>query len=256
MTQEIPVDPVHAADVVPDRVDPAAPEPVPSWWPVGETPPLVPHPLRWADLSETTLWVAAMLLTGRDLADPELGDHTSAFPPDHDELTQWLELRPDSAALYCLLREAVESKAINSGGRKDIKGCEMPWGVVRIRWEDASRIARDGLPIAPRPVELSVELDGPATLFRASKSELHEAMMQAYEVEQGAGRPAPNLVDLPPLVGVRLALDGKRATQPEIIDMADWFPFPALRNRTGRHLKKIVSWPNPEGLSGLSVPQT
>ena len=264
MKQEIPVDPAPPEPRLvqgPDwsiHIDPAPPEPPLPWWTVeGGLDVPASRPLQrwgWADLWETTIWNAALYLTGRDPNPRLLGNSASEYPPDNDDLMNWLGTNPESEALFCRLRDAVESKAIGSAATKDSKGAPLPWGGVRIRWGDAYHIARNGSPIAPRPVKPSVELDGPARRYSASEPEIHEVMMVIYETEQLEGRCAPNLSKLPSLVRKRLAKDGKKAAPKDIDDVADWFPFPALRNPTGEHLTKKPNSTNPDGLSGLSGP--
>ena len=222
-------------------IEPTPPEPPLPWRTVvaGQSGP-TSQPLQrwgWADLNETTIWVAALYLTGRDPNPRLLGNSTSEYPPNDSDLMNWVRTKSESEALFCQLRDAVNEKKIGSTGTKDSKGAPRPWGAVRIKWVDAHEIARNGSLIAARPVAPPIELEGPARLSCASDQELRDAITTVYDDEKAEGRPAPNKDALSSLVQVLLARADKQATQPRIRDMADEQAFKDRRNASGHHLR-------------------
>ena len=250
MKQEIPVDPAPTGGRLvqgPDwsiHIDPAPPEPPLPWWTVeGGLDVPASRPLQrwgWADLWETTIWNAALYLTGRDPNPRLLGNSASEYPPDNDDLMNWLGTNPESEALFCRLRDAVESKAIGSAATKDSKGAPLPWGGVRIRWSDAYNIARNGSPIAPRPVERK---RAPQEIVEASTESIKDAILLMYDKYRNADQYAPDVNKTAVLVQDDLSQSGKFASQLKIRKIAEQPEFKIYRNRQGNRLTRKSSSP-------------
>jgi len=132
----------------------------------------------------------------------------------------------------------VEEVAPLLAGRNPLDLQDDRWELVIHEkfWRERLGKAADAPPIVTDTTINLVELSAPSVQLRpAPESEIRNAVQAEYDEAAEAGRKAPNIKEVPPLVQVRLEARGFDASQREIARVADGYKD--RRRPSGRTLK-------------------